>query len=151
MNITKMTWVIMFNIYDFSIKNVTFPITFWLKNVVTVMQFKRGSMHFHVPSPSRFTERSLGKQYRFPIITASKRSCGKVMFLQVSVCLGGGYPMSFLLVSLVPGLFRGVGVGMSGGWVCPAGGYPPDTTKHSRQAGGTHSPGTLSCLRVWLM
>ena len=70
------------------------------------------------------------------LITARQRSCGKVMFLLVSVCPQGvsiSGPMSFPggWVSLVPGPLQGGGVDMSRGWVCPedgcvcaGGGYP---------------------------
>ena len=48
------------------------------------------------------------------MLTDRKRSCGKVMFSQVSVCARGiGYPWYQVIsrgrVSLVPSLFQGVG------------------------------------------
>ena len=67
------------------------------------------------------------------LITARQRSCGKVMFSQVCICLRKG--ASGYALSRVPsGVGWGVCMpgprpflrGMSGGWVCPGmGGYSP--------------------------
>ena len=86
-------------------------------------------------------------------ITARKRSCAKVMFPQVSVCLSMGW------VSLVPcqgyqvpsggmGIYRGVGT-HSQTWDLKGPGIW-DTTGYSRQAGSTHLTGMLSCSTICL-
>ena len=96
-----------------------------------------------------------------PKITARKRSCGKIMFSQVSVCSRGNLWYHVLSgvgwVSLAPGPLLG--------WVCQGVGtaldmgpqergeyLPPnpnplelDTTRYGRQVGDTHPTGMLSC------
>ena len=109
------------------------------------------------------------------VINARKRSCGKVMFSQVPVCLRGrGFissPMSFPRGS---GYLRyQVPTWGVRGWLCPGaigyvqrwegmskggmsgGVYPPipvhgtcDTLRYGRQAGGRHPTGMLSCLKI---
>ena len=82
------------------------------------------------------------------LITARQRSCGKVMFLLVSVCPQGvsiSGPMSFPggWVSLVPGPLQGGGVDMSRGWVCPEDGcvcrgWIPTSTPLPLTPSGSH-------------
>ena len=98
----------------------------------------------------------LSMQFIFPfamndIFTAGKRSCGKVMFSQVSVC---PQISRYLLYQVHSRGWICQGDGIltpsewvsPGGWLCPGGhSIPPppnqgtwDTTGYSRQAGGTH-------------
>ena len=101
--------------------------------------------------------------YSLGVVTARQRSCGNIMFSQVSVFPQGGRGW----VSLVPCPFLGWYVwshvtSRRGGkrCVCPEEyhmGPPPhpprtcDTTGHGRQAGGTHNIGMLSCYHIQLI
>ena len=83
------------------------------------------------------------------IITARNSSCGKVMFLQVSVCPGGGMHgrggmcgrgCAWWLGHV--GACMGEGACMVGG-ACVAGGVHAGET--ATDAGGTHPTGMHSC------
>ena len=64
------------------------------------------------------------------VITARKRSCGQVMFLQVSVILPTGEG----------------GAWSRGGFLLPGGGCLVETSGTATAAGGTHPTGMHSCL-----
>ena len=78
------------------------------------------------------------------IVTARNSSRRKVMFLQVSVCPGGGclHPDGVCIQVRSASGSAGICIQGVGGWADPL----PDTTGYGQQAGGKHPTGMHYCL-----
>ena len=81
-------------------------------------------------------------------ISARKRSCGKVMFLHLSVILFMGGILCPGGVSVWQVSVRVEGESLSKGWSLSRGVSVMETPPYSGRAGGTHPTGMHSCLSL---